>query len=112
MQEQGIAIPATGITAEEVSAAARSGVGWAQQVVAETVDLLALALANVGTLLDPEVVVLGGGVARSADLLVEPILQRLTGVIPSIPRLVPSPLDRRAAVLGAIMLVRNETKET
>jgi glucokinase len=43
-------------------------------VVAETVDYLSLAIVSVTALLNPEVIVLGGGVARSADLLVEPPL--------------------------------------
>jgi glucokinase len=62
-------------------------------------------------LLDPETIVLGGGVARSADLLIEPILHRLRGVVQFVPRLVASPLGRRAAAMGAIMLVLNATTE-
>jgi predicted NBD/HSP70 family sugar kinase len=97
--------------AADVFNAARKGEAWAQQVVCETVDYLSLAVANVSTLLDPDVIVLGGGVARSADLLIEPILQRLEGVLLFAPRLVASPLGRRAAVMGAIMLVLNATTE-
>lgn len=93
------------ITAEDVFAAARAGEAWAQQVVDETVDYLGLAIANIGALLDPEVVILGGGVALSEDLLIQPIQRRLAGVIPHVPRILPSPLGRRAAALGAITLV-------
>ena len=71
-----------------------------------------LAIANISATLDPEVIILGGGVARSADLLVEPILQRIEGVVPFVPHLVASPLGRRAAVMGAIMLVLNITTES
>jgi hypothetical protein len=45
------------------------------------------------------------------DLLIEPILKRLDGVVPYVPRLVASPLERRAAVMGAIMLVLHATTE-
>ena len=110
MMQEGMSIP-EGLSAEDVFAAARSGEPWAQQVVSETVDYLGLAIANISATLDPEVIVLGGGVAHSADLLIEPILQRIEGVVPFVPRLVASPLERRAVVMGAIMLVLNLTTE-
>jgi len=99
------------LTAENVFSAARSGADWAQQVINETVDYLSLAVANVHSLLDPEVIVLGGGVAQSADLLIQPILERLHGATLTTPRVVASELGRRAAVMGAIMLVLNGTTD-
>jgi len=111
LEKEGIPVPSDPFSAEDVFAAARRGEPWAQQVVGETVDYLSLAIASVSALLDPEVIVLGGGVGRSADLLIEPILKRLDGVVPFVPRLVASPLGRRAAVMGAIMLVLNATTE-
>ncbi len=111
LKQEKLPLPPGGLTAHDVFAAARDGEGWAQQVISETVDYLSLAIASISTLLDPEIIILGGGVARSADLLIEPILERLEGVIPFIPRLVASPLGRRAAAMGAIMLVLNATTE-
>jgi glucokinase-like ROK family protein len=111
LMEQAGSVPED-LSAEGVFAAARSGDSLAQQVVNETVDYLSLAIANISATLDPEVIILGGGVARSADLLIEPILQRIEGVVPFVPRLVASPLGRRAAVMGAIMLVLNITTES
>jgi predicted NBD/HSP70 family sugar kinase len=92
-------------SAEDVFAAARDGAGWALQAVDETVDLLSVGIANIASLLDPEVIVIGGGVARSADLLIEPIRARLEGALPALPRLAVSPLGYRAGVLGAVKLV-------
>lgn len=91
-----------GLLAEEVFAAARQGEAWAQAVVAGVVDDLAMTLANVSAFFDPEIIVLAGGVARSADLLVEPILKRIHNVVPVLPRLVVTGLGRWAAVLGAV----------
>ncbi len=102
-------IPEQGPSAEDVFKAARHGEVWARQVVDETVEYLAFAVAVISAVLDPQVIVLGGGVARSADLLIEPILSRLDGVIPVRPNLVASSLGNRAAVLGAIMLVLDTT---
>jgi glucokinase-like ROK family protein len=105
----GLPLDAASLTTQDVFAAAREGEIWACHIVADTVDLLALALANICTLLDPEVIVLGGGVARSSDLLIEPIRARLEGVVPLLPRIEASMLESRASSLGAVMLVLNGT---
>jgi hypothetical protein len=44
-------------------------------------------------------------------MLIDPILGRLEGTVPFVPRLVASSLGRRAAAMGAIMLVLNATTE-
>jgi predicted NBD/HSP70 family sugar kinase len=90
---------------------ARQGAAWAAAIVDETVEYLSFAIATVSSLFDPEVIVLGGGVAGSADLLIEPILKQVEGVTPFVPRLVASQLGRRAAVMGAIMLVLRGTTD-
>ncbi|RCK74822.1 MAG: ROK family protein (putative glucokinase) [Anaerolineae bacterium] len=99
------------LTAEKVFDWARNGEEWAQAIVDETVDYLALIIAAISVVLDPEVIVLGGGVSRSADILVEPILNRLQGCLPAPVRLVVSDLGYRAAVMGAIMLVLDTSFE-
>lgn len=111
LKQEKIPVSPEGLSAHDVFAAARDGASWAQQVISETVDYLSLAITSISALLDPEVVILGGGVARSADLLIEPILGRIERVVPFVPRLVASPLGRRAAAMGAIMLVLNATTE-
>jgi len=102
---------ASNLTAEDVYAAARQGEAWARQAVAETADLLALAIANMAALLNPEVVILGGSVSGAGDLLIEPIIARLQGVVPFPPRVVASQLGYRATAMGAIMLVLGATSE-
>jgi glucokinase len=99
------------LTAEDVFNAAREHQPWAEAVLAETVDYLALAIASISLVLDPEVILLGGGVAKSADLLIEPILERLKGSIPILPRIEASNLGYRAAVLGAIVKLLRMTSD-
>jgi glucokinase len=91
------------MTAEGVFSAARRHEAWAEEIVSETVDYLAQAIAATILMYDPDVVVLGGGVSRSSDLLIQPIIERLRGTIPAIPKLQVSHLGYRAAVLGAVM---------
>ena len=97
------------LTAEDVFDAARQGQKWAWTIIDETVDYLAIAIANLAVSFDPDLIVLGGGVSRSADLLIEPILCRINGAIPTPPRLVVSNLGLRAAVMGAVTNVLHNT---
>jgi glucokinase len=97
------------LTAEDVFEAARKGESWAWKVINETVDYLSIAIANLVSAFDPEVVVLGGGVSRSADMLITPILDRIKVAIPNPPKLVVSNLGLRATVMGAITNVLHNT---
>jgi glucokinase len=106
-QVNGAALDA--LLAEDVFDAARQGQEWAWTIINESADYLAIAIANLAVSFDPELIVLGGGVSRSADMLVEPILRRITGVIPTLPRLVVSNLGLRGAVMGAITNVLHNT---
>jgi glucokinase len=91
------------LTAYDVFDAVRRGEDWAVTVLDETIDYLALLIAGITTIFDPDVVLLGGGVSRSADLLIEPICQKLEGTILQAPNIRASQLGYRAAVMGAIM---------
>jgi glucokinase len=99
------------LTASDVFDAARNAESWALQIVDETADYLSMVIADISTLLDPELIVLSGGVSNSTDLLIPPILDRLDGVIQHIPRLEVSTLGARATVMGAISLILHLTKE-
>ncbi len=90
------------LTSYDVFDAVRRGEPWAQLVLDETVDYLAQLIAALATIFDPDVILLGGGVSRSADLLIDPICQRLQGTILRTPRIRASQLGYRAAVMGAI----------
>ena len=61
------------VTAETVAAAARRKDPLAMEVVADVVAYLAMGVANIVSILNPEVVVLGGGLFQAADLFLEPV---------------------------------------
>jgi glucokinase-like ROK family protein len=104
-EESGWSTPVEGLSSENIFQACRQGEQWAQTLVAETIDYLSLTIAALSITIDPEIIVLGGGVANSADLLIPGIIDRLKGVIPVRPNLVATDLGYRAAVMGAISLV-------
>ena len=98
------------LLAGDVFKAARDNQSWAWNIVDEVVDYLAVAIANLTVAFDPDLIVLGGGVTRSADLLVEPVLERLKNAIPTPPRIVVSSLGLRAAALGAVTNLLHNTE--
>ena len=96
------------LDSEFVFKAARRGEAWAEQCVAETVDYLAVLIANIMAFYDPDIIILSGGVSRSSDLLIPPIMKLIEGCVLTQPNLVPSSLGYKAAVLGAIInLIQN-----
>jgi glucokinase-like ROK family protein len=109
LRVQGDSVGSENLIAEKVFDAARENKDWAWSIVNETIDYLAIAIANLTVCFDPELIVLGGGVTGSADLLVGPIMQRIRGMIPTPPRLVVSDLGLRATVMGAIITVLHNT---
>jgi len=61
------------IRAEDVVAAAKAEDPLAEAIWTETVEVLASALTDLVNILEPDLVVLGGGVTRSGDMLIEPV---------------------------------------
>jgi len=103
------AIELESLTADDVFVAARQGQQWATSIIDETADYFAIAVANLAVSFDPQLIVLGGSVSPFGDLLIEPILRRIDGAIPTLPRLVVSKLGLRAGVMGAITNVLHNT---
>jgi predicted NBD/HSP70 family sugar kinase len=92
------------LTAKRVFDEARSGDPVAERAVAHEVDHVARALAGVVALLDPELIVLGGGIGgHGADVLLGAVRDRLEAMTPlGPPRIEVSPLGDDAVVLGAL----------
>ncbi|MGW3766703.1 ROK family protein [Actinomadura verrucosospora] len=97
-----------GVPAEEVIARAGRGEEKAGRVWAEALDCLADGLAMTTLLMDPGLVVVGGGLARAGDTLLAPLEARLAARLKfrDPPRLLRTRLDDQAAVRGAAILAR------
>jgi glucokinase len=65
------------VSTEEIAARAGAGDPVASQVWREALDALALAIVNYATLLDPELVVIGGGMAAAGPSLFDPLRERV-----------------------------------
>jgi predicted NBD/HSP70 family sugar kinase len=89
-------------SAKEVYEAARAGDPTAHRVVGHHAARLAHAVAAIAAVLDPELVVLGGGIGRNADLLLDPLKAALRELTPLHPRIAPAQLGDDAVLLGAL----------
>jgi glucokinase len=92
--------------AREVAERMVGGDPAARRVWDDATDALALALAWTSVVLAPQAIILGGGLARSGSLLLEPLAQALgrhLGVVRR-PRLLPAALADDAGFLGAALL--------
>lgn len=98
------------LTSEAIFRAARAGDPLAMALMAETADYLALAVAALALVLNPERILLGGQGAHAADLLLPKIRERIQGVVPAMPVLEPAQLGDRGVILGAVALVLRNTQ--
>jgi predicted NBD/HSP70 family sugar kinase len=92
---------------ERLFAAALRGSVPARQALDQAVDLWTVAIGAAQSILDPDLVVISGGVAASAAPFLPGIAERLQRMLPIAPRIALSTLGYRAAVLGAPSLFRD-----
>ncbi len=69
------------LTAKKVFEEARRGDRKARRVVAGEAHRIALAIVAVASVVDPELVILGGGIGSNGDLLLEPVGQELRDAV-------------------------------
>jgi glucokinase len=96
---------APGLSAQHI-AAARGTDPWADQVWRDATTALGIALASATMLLDPELIVLGGGLATAGDVLLDPAREELAARLTwrAAPAVVLSACGSRAGQLGAAIL--------
>lgn len=90
------------VEAEQVFAAAKEGDAVALGILDRLADRMARVVGTIATLLNPELVVIGGGVADSADVLLAPITERLTEFTATPARVAVSPLGDSIVTVGAV----------
>lgn len=102
--------PTTKIDAEEVLRRADHGDAVAEAVVRDVLDALGDLVVNVAALLDPEVIVIGGGLTHGDRDFAELLEDRLRNAVPYPPRLVRSTLGDDAVARGAAVLALSIAK--
>jgi glucokinase len=96
------------IEAKTVIDCAKNGDPLAKSIFRTFIRYLSQAIASVVNLIDPEVIVLGGGVSKAGDFLIKPILEEYPQYVvfrdQEIPPVKLAVLGSKAGIIGAAML--------
>lgn len=108
-------VPYDELRPEMITEAARKGDQLARQCFEETGAIFGRALADLVALLNPEAIILAGGLAHAGDLILDPVRRHLEANVLKIYRgqthvLISPLLDKNLAVLGATALIREKTE--
>jgi glucokinase-like ROK family protein len=99
--------PVESLSVRDVAAAASRGDLLAQQILAKAGTHIGIAIAGLINLFNPSMIVVGGGVARTGDLLLEPVRQAVESR--SMPasvravRITTAMLGKRSSAMGAVI---------
>lgn len=90
------------LSARQIFDAAEQGNPQALAIIDQEGCHLAQAIATIIAVLDPELVVIGGGIGQRLELLRAPLERRLQQITPLRPRIVVTKLGADSVLLGAI----------
>ncbi|WP_244933624.1 ROK family transcriptional regulator [Neobacillus mesonae] len=96
------------LTGEMAFALAKKGDEIALQVINEAIEHIAYGIVNAASLLNPEVIILGGGVFKSSEFILPKLREIVDHYLPSSVELRVSQLGENAGVLGAVSLFLRE----
>ncbi|MGH3544868.1 MAG: ROK family protein [Mycobacteriales bacterium] len=100
-----------GVTARDVDEAARQGDAFASEILGEAGSLVGRAVAIIGLLLDPDAVIVGGGVAQAGDAFWLPLRAAARTQAFHSTDVLPARLGADSALRGALELARDATTE-
>jgi len=98
----------SGASPESVFVAAGAGDQEALAIVERAERWAGHGIVTTAQIVNPEVVVIGGGVARAGEVLLAPLRARLERMVRHPPRLAASPLAERGPLVGALRLALDE----
>ncbi|MGH1524143.1 ROK family protein [Leifsonia sp. L25] len=108
-RDRGIEFPAgTLVTAEDIFQRAREGDAAAAELAEEVLDMVAIAMAAIVIILDPQLVVVGSNFVGSAETVIPAIQQRLSGRIMTVPPMIAATHRVDAVLLGVAELAASE----
>ena len=100
------------IDAETVFAAAAAGDRVASRVLDDLLDRLARGIAAAIVVLNPSIVIVGGGISRAGERLRGPLERRIQALVPVPPRVILSQLGDEAVALGGVRLALQQVEQT
>jgi len=94
----------------DLFAAAGAGDARARRAIEETATLIGIAAANVGAVVDPSIVILGGALFVKAEPLVEEVRKVVTRIARAPLEIVVSALGKEAPLAGSLLVAATEAK--
>lgn len=102
------------LTCADVFAAAANGDSTARRIVGEAITVLGAGIAGLLLVFDPEILILGGNIARAGAALIEPLAKEIfsrTGRwLPTPPRIAAPALGETNGVIGAAALAHRSER--
>ncbi len=88
----------------EIFERARTGENFSLEIVAEVARRIAAHVIPIAAVVDPQLVILGGGIGSNGDLLLGPLREALAEALPYPPAVTTSELGSDAVLAGALAL--------
>jgi glucokinase len=92
------------ITPEMIFGAYGKGVSWAQKIVDDWIKNIGIALCNISSLMNPEIIIIGGGLSFSAPLYLKKLEELMARGTQCPPRIRVSDLKEKAPLYGGLKL--------
>ena len=96
------------LEAKDIFDAAKQGDSFSLDIIEYETEYLAMGIGNILNILNPEVIVIGGGVALAGDILFNPLKEKLKKYVLSVAledlKIVPGVLGNEAGIKGAVGL--------
>jgi len=95
----------------QIFARAREGDTWALGIATEVARRICAHIVPIAAIIDPELIVLGGGIGSNGDLLLPRLREMLAEALPYPPAVQTSELGEGAVIAGAIALGVAEARD-
>ena len=96
------------LEAKDIFDAAKQGDSFSLDIIEYKTEYLAMGIGNILNILNPEVIVIGGGVALAGDILFNPLKEKLKKYVLPVAledlKIVPGVLGNEAGIKGAVGL--------
>ena len=96
------------LEAKDIFDAAKQGDSFSLDIIEYETEYLAMGIGNILNILNPEVIVIGGGVALAGDILFNPLKEKLKKYVLPVAledlKIVPGVLGNEAGIKGAVGL--------
>jgi glucokinase len=90
--------------------AARQGDRRARKTLSDTARLIGMATANLSVVIDPSLIVMGGGLIAQGPSLVEDVRRVVSRIVPTPSPIVVSALGQEAPLSGSVLMAMTEAR--